>query len=278
MNLGRWKVGWWLAWLLVSAWSVQGQSKLGVAFYELGPLYDTLPSPYHQDEEYLEGGRLGWSGERYRRAVAQNTALLDSMAMPVVGLFGVENEAVALDLAARGEMCYTVLHRTSNRFDGQDLALLYQSDRLFPAWVEEGYGWMGVACELDGRAVVILLVSDDRYLSDCLARLRDEHPERELLVMGRIDPQGDMPLQDALAEAERRGRGSCRRKGGWLMRHRILHSEGWQSLQGDVYARHWLFDERRGEPLPLYRGERYLGGYSRNLPVFVYLRANNLED
>ncbi len=278
MKLDGIKIAGWLAWLLLSAWNVQAQRPIGVAFYELGPLYDTLPSPYHQDEEYQEGGRLGWSGERYRSAVERYGALLDSMAMPVVGLFGVENEAVALDLAARSEMYYTVLHRTSNRFDGCDLALLYQADRLFPKKVEEGYGWMCVHGELDGEAVVILLLFDDRFLADEVARIAAEGDIDHLLVMGRAQPLPQSTLVDPLAEVERRGRGTLRHKGGWAMQHRILCGRAWQPIRADVYARRELFDEVRGEPRPLYRGERYMGGYSRSLPVFVYLRANNLED
>ncbi len=264
---------------LFLVWNVQAQRPIGLAYYELGPLRDTLPSLFSEDEEFTPRGRLAWNSARYEAAVMRYTSLLDSMAMPVVGLFGVECEQVALDLAAGGEMCYAVLHRTSNRIDGLDFALLYQADQLFPHRVEQGYGWLSIEAELAGRDVVLLLVRDDRFLRDRIEELRAEMPKRSLIVMGRCrEALASFGLQDAQYEAARRGRGSCRRKGGWLMRHGVGVDASWRLVRGDVYAHRMLFDEKGGEPLPLYRNGRYLGGYGENLPVFVYLEPVDLEN
>ncbi len=265
--------------LFALVWNMQAQRRVGIAYYELGPLYDTIPSLFANDEAYTPQGRLAWSGVRYREAVARYAKLLDSMAMPVVGIFGVESEQTALDLAARSGMYYTVLHRTSNRLDGLDFALLYQADRLFPKRVEEGYGWLSVEVELEGCEVVLLLVRDDRFLAARIEELQAEDPARSLIVMGRCrEVSARFGLQDGVATAEARGRGSCRRKGGWLMRHGIAFDDSWRLVRGDVFARRWLLDSTSGEPLPIYRKERYLGGYGENLPVFVYLEPQDLEN
>ena len=265
--------------LLLSVWGVRAQQRVGVAWYDLGGLYDPEPSLFADDADYQADGPLGWSEERYADAVARYASLIDSMAMPLVGLFGVENERVALDLAARSEGDYSVLHETSNRLDGLDFALLYQADRFLPERSEMGYGRMLVEGELDGCAVSLLLVRDDRFLAEEVERLQSIRPRRPLLIMGHIedlDPR--YGLQDALSKAEERGYGNSFRRGGWRMRDRLWVDPFWQVIRAGVYVERRLLDEQSGKPLPLYERGRYRGGWSENLPVFVYLLPEDLEN
>lgn len=259
---------------------VQAQSRrMGVAYYDLNGLYDTLPSPFGRDEAYQPAGRMAWGTERYRATLGRMASVIDSLAMPVVGLFGVENEAVALDLAAASAGDYAVVHATLNRFDGLDFALFYQADRFLPERVETGYDWMCVEGSYDDRAVVILLVRGSRFLNDKVEELLVERPECRLLVLGAMGrPPKRFGLLDPLSEAERRGRGTRRRRGGWQMADRVWLSPAWQVLRADVYARPFLFDQERGEPLPLYHAVEYRAGFSRNLPIFLYFRSADLEN
>lgn len=73
---------------------------VGIAFYDVDRLYDTLPALFYDDEEYTPRGRLRWTAERYARKIRNTAAVIDSMALPVVALRGVENERVVRDLAA----------------------------------------------------------------------------------------------------------------------------------------------------------------------------------
>lgn len=261
--------------LLVTVLPASAQRRVGAAYYDTGGLYDTIPSLFYDDGDYTPSGRLRWDTERYCAALDRLVSVVDSLAMPLVGLCGVENEQVALDAARRSRGDYCVIHRTLNTLDGQDLALLYQGDRFLPARVETGYGWLGVVGELDGSEVAVLLFRRARFLKETVEEWRERFPGARLLVMGAADAwRGErFGLRDALAPAERRGRGNVRMRGGWRMADRIWADTAWRVVRADVYARRRLFDEVSGEPLPLYEGAHA----PRKLPVFVYLKPENME-
>lgn len=250
-----------------------------MAYYDLGALYDTEPSPFGADNEYQPKGKRRWNKERYEAAVDRYVALIDSLSMPLVALFGVENEAVALDLAGRSQGDYAVVHRTSARRDGLDFALLYQADFFLPLRVESDYGLLCIEGELMGRPVILLLINDEEAASEMVDRFALKKRLNPMILLGA---SGEFPSQyemtDALAAAERAGRGTRLGRGVWQMRDRVWLGSDWELLRADVYAREWLFDPSTGEPLPLYRGESYRGGWSRNLPIFVYFRPADLEN
>ena len=166
------------------AWTAAAQRRVGLAYYDLGALYDTVPSLFYDDGDYTPAGSRHWTAERYGATLSRLASVLDSLAMPLVGLYGVETERAALDLAARSGGDYCVVHRTLNSMDGLDFALLYQADRLEPRRVETGYGWMSVEGMLDDSAVVLLLCRHARFLADRVGELRTERPDARLIVMG----------------------------------------------------------------------------------------------
>ena len=151
--------------LLVAGLRVRAQPPHGVAFYDADCLYDTVPSPFGNDTRYLPQGEMRWTGERYRRKVMQTAAVIDSLGLPLVGLYGVENESVVRDVAAACKGDYAYLFRTTDSYNGLDFALFYFGDRFFPDRVEAGHFWMTAAGELRGAGRVCLLMSaSDRYI------------------------------------------------------------------------------------------------------------------
>ena len=245
----------------------------GIAFYDADRLYDTLPSPFYNDDDYTPQGRLRWNTERYARKIRQTAAVADSLALPLVALWGVENEAVVRDIAATCESDYTYLHRTLNSLDGMDFALLYHGDRFFPESVAEGRRYLTIEGLLDGEPVCLILSADDRTAQWAVADLREERPELKLLVLGRsegLDPEA-YGLRHAHADAARAGRGSAFVRGRWTMRHRILADTAFRIRSADVYARRYLIDPANGMPTPTYSGRSYRGGAGRYLPVFAYI-------
>ena len=83
------------------AWTAAAQRRVGLAYYDLGALYDTVPSLFYDDGDYTPAGSRHWTAERYGATLSRLASVLDSLAMPLVGLYGVETERAALDLAAR---------------------------------------------------------------------------------------------------------------------------------------------------------------------------------
>ena len=130
---------------------------VGIAFYDIDRLYDTLPSLFYHDDDYTPEGRYGWDTERYRRKIRHTAAVIDSMALPIVALWGVENEAVVRDLAAACRGDYSYLHRTLNSLDGMDFALLYYGDMFYPERVEEGRRYLYVEGLLERDTVGLVL-------------------------------------------------------------------------------------------------------------------------
>lgn len=272
--------------LLGTGWRVTAQRPLGIAYYDADRLYDTLPALFYDDSEFTPEGELRWNTSRYERKIRQTAALLDSMRMDLVVITGVENEAVVRDLvtACREEYCY--IHRTFNTFDGLDIALLYHGDRFFPECTEQGRGWLyveGTLRERDStgnpRRLGILACNNARYATEALNDCRDRHPATPLLVAGRLSPQSAARhgLHHLTAEAERVGYGNIHYRDGWKLRDRLFASPELPIETGRIYVRRFLFDTRRGGPLPTYEKGVYLGGTGRLLPIYTYLWDNYLE-
>ena len=261
--------------LLVAGLCVRAQSPFAVAFYDVDRLYDTVPSPFGNDNRFLPRGEMRWTGERYRRKVAQTAAVIDSLGLPLVGLYGVENEAVVRDVVAACNGDYAYLFRTTDSYNGLDFALLYYGDRFFPDRVDAGHFWMTVAGELrDAGRICLLMSASDRYIGYKIEEHRRLHPDERLLVLGRtahVDAARS-GLREPLAAAQRAGRGTRRVGNTWELRSNVLIDTAFHTVRGDVYARRWLFDPAGGAPWVTYTSRRYDGGYGANLPVFCYFR------
>ena len=260
--------------LAFAAFVAGAKSPVGIAFYDVDRIYDTVPALFYDDSDYTPEGRYGWNTERYMRKIRNTAAVIDSMALDIVALWGVENEQVVRDLATACHETYTYLHRTLNSLDGMDFALLYYGDRFYPERIETGRRYLYVEGECEGRTIGLALCGDSRTAEWLVADLREEHPGIPLIVLGRVGrlPAATFGLHDATAHAERAGRGNIRRAGGWEMRDRILVDTALQGFGGDVYARRYLVDQKSGNPLRTYVNGVYRGGYGYSLPVFAYIR------
>lgn len=255
------------------------QVPFGIAYCDVDRFCDTVASPFRNDLDYTPEGRLAWTAERYCRKVAQTAAVVDSLALPVVILFGVENEAVVRDVARCCARDYAYLHRTLNRRDGRDFALLYFGDRFFPHHVEPGGDYLYVEGTLADRAdspcdtLGLLLCSDGRTARMLPRLLRRERPGAKLLLLGRFDPAEALRagLREATDRAERAGRGNRFRRNRWEMADRIAVDTALRVEACEPYIRPWLLDPQRGTPLPTYAGGSYRGGYSGALPIFLYI-------
>ncbi len=253
---------------------------LGIAYYDVDRLYDTVVSPFYNDTDFTPAGRLRWDSERYRRKINRMAAVIDSMSLPIVALYGVENEAVVRDLVRASRNYYAYLHRTLNQLDGLDFALLYHGDRFFPHFTEPGNGYLYVEGTLSARyrrtcdTLGLLLCHREDTADWVLQFLREEHPNTAMVVLGRFRPDkvSVHGFRDATARAEKSGHGNRFRRNGWEMHDRIAADTTLHAEYCDVYIRRWLLDPADGKPLPTYDNRRYRGGCGRSLPVFVYLR------
>lgn len=251
-----------------------GKHPAGIAFYDVDRIYDTVPALFYNDTDYTPEGRRHWTTERYKRKIRNTAAVIDSMGLPLVALWGVENEQVVRDIATACRGGDSYLHRTLNSLDGMDFALLYYGDLFYPVRDEPGRRYLYVEGELGGDTVGLVLCGDARMARWVVKDLRAERPRVKLIVLGRADlpDPGRWGLRDATRRAEQAGRGTVRRGGRWQMRDRILADTALKTSEGDVFARRYLIDQKSGSPLTTYSRGVYRGGYAYSLPVFVYIR------
>ena len=102
--------------LLAAGLRVRAQPPHGVAFYDADCLYDTVPSPFGATIRAICRRGDALDGERYHaRKVMQTAAVIDSLGLPLVGLYGVENESVVRDVAAacKGDYAYLFARPTA---------------------------------------------------------------------------------------------------------------------------------------------------------------------
>lgn len=175
--------------VIASLGAIHAQQRTGFAYYDLDRLYDTIPSLFYDDTDYTPEGRLRWSGERYRAKVERAGAVIGRMAMPLAGVYGVENEEVVKDLVRASDLPYSYVHRTLNTLDGMDFALLYYADRFFTERIETGYGYLCVEGMLDGKPTAVLLTRGDRYAAELLEELRERTPASGSSVQASSRPE-----------------------------------------------------------------------------------------
>ncbi|MFQ7387791.1 MAG: hypothetical protein ACLRM8_10180 [Alistipes sp.] len=137
--------------LFLAGIPAHAQPRTGIVYWDLDHLYDTVPALFYNDTDYTPSGRLAWDTERYRRKIRHTAAVIDSMRMPLVALWGVENEAVVRDIAAACEGDYSYLHRTLNSLDGMDFALLYYGDLFEPLYDEPGRRYLYIEAPCASR-------------------------------------------------------------------------------------------------------------------------------
>lgn len=257
--------------VLIVGFALQGvaQSPLGVAFYDVGAIYDTIPSKFYDDGDFTPQGRRHWDTERYRLKVENTAAVIDSMAMAVVALYGVENEQVVRDiaLACKGDYAYVHCHQDSS--SGLDFAMFYRADRFIPQSVTSWRGALCVEGSARGRELTIVAA----YRSTSLGVLIEQRgllDRGDLILLGRPSAAGfdHLGLRDWTLQAEGRGHGNVVSASRWVMRDRVLSTLE-DVVQCDVYIKDWLLD-RGGHPRGSFDGKNYYGGYSSALPVFVY--------
>ena len=257
--------------LLFASLPVPAQ-RVGLAYWNVDRLYDTVASPFHRDDDFTPSGRMCWTSERYSRKISAVAAVIDSMSMPVTMLYGVENESVVRDIAAACRGGYSYIHRTLNSLNGMDFALLYYGDLFIPDLIRTDRRSLCVGGTMLGRRVVFLMCRDAGDACRTVAEIRRSEPGTALIVAGRPDLASaeSFGLADAFAADERAGRGCRVCDGLWCMDEHICIDSSLR-FSAAIYARRHLFSAAGQAPEPTFDGRRYAGGASRWLPLTVSL-------
>ncbi len=119
--------------MLLCGVSCAGQKEsIGVMFYNVENLFDTINSPNTIDEEFTPDSKKEWNTERYQTKLNHLALVIASMGSPsIVGLAEVENKNVLEDLIKQNAIKnagYAIVHFDSPDERGIDVALLYKKD------------------------------------------------------------------------------------------------------------------------------------------------------
>ena len=250
--------------------TAQQSELLGVGFYDVEKLYDTIPSRFYNDKDYTPGGRLKWDSSRYRQKINHTAQVLDSMHLHVVALYGVENEQVVRDIASECKSDYAYIHRTNDYNKGLDFALLYYADKFVPERVIQWSNALYIEAVAGDTPIAIIVQNRSSSLGVLLKEQNLCNAARKIIILGAPNKLNFQKynLLDATATAERAGRGNRMDNRGWQMYARIFTNME-NIVKCDVYAQGWLMTAQ-GTPLPTYDRMKYYGGYSQQLPVYIY--------
>lgn len=256
--------------MLAHSVSAQSGGVVGVAYYDVDALYDTIPSRFYNDKNYTPEGRYKWDSQRYRQKVEHIAQVIDSLHMPIVALYGVENEEVVRDITATVREDYAYIHRTQDFSLGLDFALLYYGDVFFPEKVTSHHNALCIDGYIGDCPATIIINNNSSSLGVLLNRNEYKVEDRAIIVLGkqRAESTSRWQLSDVMSEAEAAGRGTVVYYDRWQMRHRIATNIK-NIEQCNVYIKEWLLD-MEGRPKPTFRGSKYYGGYSTSLPIYIY--------
>lgn len=252
-------------WAVVTQ-TAAAQGGFGFAVVDADRLYDTIPSRFYDDSAYTPDGRLRWNSKRYKAKIEAVAAVLDSLAMPVVALRGVENESVVRDLVAASSCSYSYVHRTLDASDGLDCALLYFGDLLVPRRVESDARSLTVTAEVEGELFAFVVCRSRCELRRTAERLRRRDPAVKIVAAGHLADEdiAAAKLNDITAATAAAGGGNRVAGGRWTMADKIASNAVCRDCR--VWAGRHLLD-RSGRPRATFERSRYTGGAGRSLPV-----------
>ena len=123
---------------------------MGVAFYNVENLFDTIDDPETYDGEYLPDSFRQWNTEKYKTKLhnlAKVITTFDGQYAPdFLGLCEVENKTVVEDLLATNplnKLKFELVHYESSDARGIDVAAMYNPKKL--TLVESGVQWVDLS-------------------------------------------------------------------------------------------------------------------------------------
>lgn len=256
--------------ILTAAWAQPASIDFGVAYYDVGQLYDTFQSQDYNDKHFTEQGSMRWDRQRYQRKIEHTVRVIDSMALPVMILYGVENKRVVRDLVALSKRDYAYIHRDQNINNGLEFAVLYEADKFFP---EKVTCWDKALC-IEGQAakaeIVVIANARCTSIGALIEEIGIDAKSDNIILIGQPSKLNfeQFGLLDATLAAQRQGRGNYATGRGWIMRDRVATNITSQSAC-DVFIKSWLLDDF-GKPISSVPPKAKGKAHSASLPIYIY--------
>ncbi|MFI3304688.1 MAG: hypothetical protein SNF68_07600 [Rikenellaceae bacterium] len=235
---------------LSTLFEVVSQQRVAVSYFDVGRLYDTVPSPFYDDKAYTPKGRYRWSQGRYRDEIERVTAVIDSMRFPIVAIYGVENEGVVRDIVELSNQDYSYIHRDLDYYDGLDFALLYYGDQLFLQSIVHNNTWLYISGEMFGVTIDINLTRRGDKIRT-ISPPNNNPPSDITLLVGQRLYRGDiyrLGMVDLLRDTELKGGGDTRGDKGWYLNSRFGAISNLPISRSGIYITDWLINQNMFKP------------------------------
>ena len=282
---------------------------VGIAFYNLENLFDTIPNnPENRDLEFTPTGQKQWDSRKYKSklhnlayAISQFTTPTTPVGPAIIGVSEIENRSVLDDLVAQPELRpwnLQVVHHDSPDARGVDVGLLYNpiGGERFAFIVNHGPSRLGGQEKSSPTREAAAALS--KQIADSLWRV---DPEIGVIIMGDLN---DDPMDKSCAKvlgAKRdaegvgvhefynpfwrkldAGIGTLAYKSQWNLFDQIIISGGlangpedrWHFYRADVLNKDFLKDtegSRQGYPRRTFAGGSFLNGFSDHFPTEILL-------
>lgn len=112
------------------------KGKVGVGFYNVENLFDTIDSPDVRDEDFTPNGKYLWSTQRYSDKLERLSTVIEQIGegeltdgLAILGLAEIENRSVVEDLISTRKLTprnYQIVHYDSPDKRGIDVGFIYQ--------------------------------------------------------------------------------------------------------------------------------------------------------
>lgn len=121
------------------SYSQEQKSEFSIMFYNVENLYDTFDNPHTLDDEFTPRGARYWTNKRLNdKLLAVSKVIMNVSGFfppDVIGLCEIENRFVLERLIKDTPLKkypYKIIHKESPDSRGIDVALLYNSERIYP--------------------------------------------------------------------------------------------------------------------------------------------------
>ena len=258
------------------------QAGFGIAYYNVGELRrsqlnegdtsNTLSSNNQHNRHSTTQRRARWNAQLYTQQIRRTIEVIDSIALPVIILYGIESEDVVRDLVSLSSRDYAYIYRDQNISNGLEFAVLYEGDRFFPEKVTCWDKALAVKGQVGKGEITIIANVRCRSIGALIEELGIDAKSDKIVLIGQPSKPDfeQFGLRDATLPVQRQQRGNYALNGGWIMRDRVATNITDQSVC-DVFIKSWLLDNF-GKPAGITTPKSNNKAGSAALPVYIYFK------
>ena len=265
----------------ISALAQSHGPEFGIAYYNVGQLREVEHSDNrsnHRNHIRPSKKSASWNQLQYNLKIRHTARVIDSIALPIAVVYGVESEQVVRDLVEASSRDYAYIYRNQNINDGLEFAVLYQADRFMPEKLTE---WEKALCiegiasgnanGLAGSTPLKLILSHQcTSIGELMRSCRINTKTDKIILIGQFNNTSieQLSLSDTTLVAQQMGHGNYAEGGQWKMHERVATNIGGK-YRCDVFVTSWLLNNSSTHQSP-HNSKRYYYGSSSNLPLYIY--------